>query len=132
MDRKLKAYMKANGLLIEKNTAWGDLMGHAITLSKGKGFIQIRLATYFQNGALQEEFDDSLDKKLLSRDYRVLELKFMPDQIYTAISYHSAKDLEKLEAYLNYLLPFLTRSGAVRLDNHTSAPVQKQRLFKTA
>ena len=132
MDRKLKAYMKANGLLVQKNTATGELLGHVVTLSKGKGYVQMHLATYFQDIIAQSEFEESLDRKLLSRDYRVLELKFMPDHISTTISYHSAKDLEKLQAYVNYLLPLLVRSGAVRSDKHTPVQMQNQALYKTA
>ena len=132
MDRKLKAYMKSNGLQVEKNIASGELQGHVVTFSKGKGYVQIHLATYFQNSTVQEEFEESLDRKLMSRDYRVLELKFLPDHISTSISYRSAKDLEKLESYVNYLFPLLVRSAAVRSDKHTPVQVQNQALYKTA
>jgi len=132
MDRKLKEYMKSNGLLVQKNTAYGELMGYAATLFKEKGYVQIHIATYFQDIKMQHEFEDSLDRKLLSREHRLLDLKFLPDQICATISYHSPKDMLKLKAFVEYFFPLLIRYGTVHSNDSTPLSIEKKTLYKTA
>ena len=81
MNRSIKKFAKSNGLNIQHKTASGNLLGHVVTLSEGKEIVKIQMTTHFEDINKQQDFEEALNRKLLSRDLRVLELKFLPSGI---------------------------------------------------
>ncbi len=114
MKRATKKYVKTNGMKIQHKVASGNLHGHTVTLSEGKEFIKISLATHFEDINKQQDFEDALNRKRLSRDLRVLELNYMPTGINATLSYRSPADIANVDAFVNYFCPLLTQHGAVR------------------
>lgn len=126
MNRTIKKYAKSNGLYIQHKTASGNLHGHTVTLSEGKEFVNIHLSTYFSDASKQQDFEEALNRKLLSRDLRVLELKFMPTDISATLSYRCPSDIASVEAFVNYFFPLLIQHGAVRTGNTLEAPTDEK------
>ena len=126
MDRFLKKFAKSNGLNIQHKTASGNLHGHAVTLSEGKEIVKIQMSTYFADANKQQDFEEALNRKLLSRDLRVLELKFMPTDISATLSYRCPSDIASVEAFVNYFFPLLIQHGAVRTGNTLGAPTDEK------
>ena len=114
MNRSLKKFAKSNGLKIQHKTATGTLQSHAVTISEGKEFVKIHLATYFDDANKQQDFEEGLNRKLLSHDLRVLEQTYSPTGISTTLSYRQSADIAHVEAFVNYFFPMLTQHGAVR------------------
>ena len=114
MNRSIKKFAKSNGLNIQHKTASGNLQGHSITLSEGKDIVKIQMSTYFKDMNKQQDFEDALNRKLLSRDLRVLELKIQPTGIDSILSYRCSSDITNVEASINYFFPLLIQHGAVR------------------
>lgn len=114
MNRSLKRFAKSNGLKVQRKTATGTIHSHAVTISEGKSFVKIQMATYFKDANKQQDFEESLNRKLLSRDLRVLEQTFAPTGISTTLSYRQSADIANVEAFINYFFPMLTQYGAVR------------------
>lgn len=117
MNRFIKKFAKSNGLNISHKTATGNLQGHAVTLSEGKDIVRIQMSTYFEDSDKQENFEEALNRKLLSRDLRVLELKFLPSGISSTLSYRSPSDITNVEAFVNYFFPLLIQHGAVHTES---------------
>ena len=117
MNRLLKKFAKTNGLHIQHKTATGHLQGHTVTVSEGKEIVTIQMSTYFENVNKQQDFEETLNRKLLSRDLRVLELKFMPTCIRATLSYRCPADVTNVETFVNYFFPLLIQYGAVRSGN---------------
>ncbi len=117
MNRSIKKYAKSNGLRIQHKTASGKLHGHVITLSEGKEIVKIQMSTHFEDINKQQDFEDALNRKLLSRDLRVLELKFLPSGISSTLSYRHPADIANVEGFVNYFFPLLNQHGAVHTEN---------------
>lgn len=126
MERFLKNYAKSNELKIQHKTATGHLQGHAVTISEGKEIVKISMSTYFEDANKQQDFEEALNRKLLSRDLRVLELKFLPTSIDITLSYRLSTDILNVEAFVNYFFPLLIQYGAVRTGNTFDAPGDKK------
>lgn len=112
MNRQLKGFAKSNGLKIEHKTATGTLLGHAVTISEGKEIIKIQMTTHFEDSNKQEDFEEALNRKLLSRDLRVLEQNISSAGINTTLSYRYPTDFANVEAFVNYFIPLLDQYGA--------------------
>lgn len=121
MNRLLKKFAKSNGLHIQHKTATGHLQGHTVTVSEGKEIVTIQMSSYFENANKQQDFEEALNRKLLSRDLRVLELKFLPTYISATLSYRCPADIANVEAFVNYFFPLLIQYGAVRTGNTLEA-----------
>lgn len=117
MTRSIKKFAKSNGLNVQHKTASGKLHGHAITLSEGKEIVRIQMSTYFEDINKQQDFEEALNRKLLSRDLRVLELKFLPSGISSTLSYRRPTDIANVEGFVNYFFPLLNQHGAVHTEN---------------
>jgi len=117
MNRSIKKFAKSNGLNIQHKTASGKLHGHAVTLSEGKEIVKIQMSTYFKDSNTQQDFEDALNRKLLSRELRVLELKFSPSGISSTLSYRHPADIANVEGFVNYFFPLLSQHGAVHIEN---------------
>lgn len=112
MNRSIKKFAKSNGLNVQHKTASGKLHGHAITLSEGKEIVKIQTAAYFKDINKQQNFEEALNRKLLSRDLRVLELKILPSGISSTLSYRHPEDIANVEGFVNYFFPLLNQHGA--------------------
>ena len=121
MNRLIKKYAKTNGMKIQHKTASGSLHGHAVTLLEGKEFVNLHMSTYFDDTNKQQDFEEALNRKLLSRDLRVLELKLMSTGISATLSYRCPSDITNIEAFVNYFCPLLIQYGAVRTRNTLEA-----------
>ncbi len=126
MNRFIKKFAKSNGLKIRHKIASGSLQGHTVTISEGKEFVNIHLSTYFADANKQQDFEESLNRKLLSRDLRVLELKLMPTGISATLSYRCPSDIASVEAFVNYFFPLLIQHGAVRSVNTLGTPTNEK------
>ncbi|MBQ8549276.1 MAG: hypothetical protein IJ427_12325 [Lachnospiraceae bacterium] len=113
MNRSIKKFAKSNGLNIQHKTASGNLLGHVVTLSEGKEIVKIQMTTHFEDINKQQDFEEALNRKLLSRDLRVLELKFLPSGISSTLSYRYPTDIANVEAFVNYFFPLLNQYDAV-------------------
>jgi len=125
MNRSIKKFAKSNGLNIQHKIASGNLHGHAVTLSEGKEFINIHLSTYFSDTNKQQDFEEALNRKLLSRDLRVLELNFLPTGINATLSHRCPSDITNVEAFVNYFFPMLIQYGAVHTGDALDASKDK-------
>lgn len=114
MDKALKTYAKENGLTVTHSTAYGNLKGFGTFITKGKDHIRILLSASFSNAAVLADFKEDLYQKSISREYRVLELGYQPHHIEITISYHTAADITRIDAFFNYFLPLLRKHNAIR------------------
>ena len=116
MDKIVKNFAEANGLRVTKNIAYGSLRGYAASVTKGKEHILITLSTFFPSATALAEFKEELYQKSITREYRVLELKFHPRNIDITLSYHSEADFARIEAFINYFFPLLRAHNALRAN----------------
>lgn len=114
MDKALKTYAKENGLTVTHNTAYGNFKGFGTFISKGKEHIRVLISASFSNAAALAEFKEDLYQKSISREYRVLELGYQPQHIEITLSYHTAADIARIDAFFNYFLPLLRKHNALR------------------
>ena len=119
MDKALRTYAKENGLTVTHSTAYGNLKGFGTYITKGKEHIRVLLSASFSNAAVLADFKEDLYQKSISRDYRVLELGYQPHHIEITLSYHSATDIARIDAFFNYFLPLLRKHNAIRSVSHT-------------
>ena len=120
MNRSIRKFAKSNGLNIQHKTASGKLHGHVFTLSEGKEIVKIHMSTYFEDINKQQDFEEALNRKLLSHDLRVLELKFLPSGISSILSYRHPEDIANVENFVNYFFPLLNQHGAVHTESTLS------------
>lgn len=129
MNRSLKKYAKSNGLNIQHKTATGNLQGHSVALSEGKEIVKIQMSTYFEDSDKQQDFEDALNRKLLSRDLRVLELKLLPSGICSTLSYRCPTDIANVETFVNYFFPLLIQYGAVHTGTSEDSNCSSRKRF---
>ena len=118
MDKALKTYAKENGLTVTHSTAYGNLKGFGSFITKGKDHIRVLLSASFSNAAVLADFKEDLYQKSISREYRVLELGYQPHHIEITLSYHTAADIARIDAFFNYFLPLLRKHNAIRSVSH--------------
>ncbi len=118
MDKALRSYAKENGLTVTHHTAYGNFKGFGTIIFKGKEHIRVLLSASFSNATALADFKEDLYQKSISREYRVLELGYQPQYIEIALSYHTATDIARVDAFFNYFLPLLRKHNAIRSVSH--------------
>ncbi len=116
MNKILKSFVKENGLTLTGNSAYGSLRGYTAAVTQGKEHLVINLSTFFPSAAALAAFKEDLYQKSITREYRVLDLKFHPRNIVITLSFHAASDLNRIEAFINYFFPLLRTHEALRSD----------------
>lgn len=116
MNKIVKTFAQANGLTVSGNTAYGSLRGYTAAVTHGKEHIVISLSTFFPSAAVLAAFKEDLYQKSITREYRVLDLKFHPSTIVITLSFHAASDINRIEAFMNYFFPLLRTHDALRSD----------------
>ena len=116
MNKIVKTIAQSNALNISGNTAYGNLRGYTAAVTQGKEHIVIVLSTFFPSASALVAFKEDLYQKSITREYRVLDLKFHPSTIVVTLSCHTAGDINRIEAFMNYFFPLLRTHNALRAD----------------
>ena len=118
MDKALKTYAKEKGLTVTHSTAYGSMKGFGTFITAGKEHLRVLISASFSNAAVLSDFKEDLYQKSISREYRVLELGYQPHHIEIIISYHTAADIARIDAFFNYFLPLLRKHNAIHSVSH--------------
>lgn len=116
MEKTLKTFAASYGLQTTHNAAYGSLRGYTAAVTKKQDYLQFIFSASFPDKSTQRAFEAALYQKSIAREYRVLDFIIRPQTIEIAISYHAAKEIGRVEAFINYFIPFLAQFNASRSD----------------
>ena len=111
----LKKMAKENGMQVAHGVAYGTYRGFALTMNEGNGWKALEFATRFPDPAKQDALERKLNAVDLKRTYRVQSLVIGQRSI--AIEFFdNPGTMKKIHAFLDWFMPMLEESGAVKTD----------------
>lgn len=111
----LKKFALEHGMKVDRGVAYGSLLGYAATLCEGSGYKQIVLTTKFPDPDKLQWLQDQLNRKNVTREYRVQNISFAPDAVGIVFT-DNPGTMKKIEAFVEWFFPLLQESCATGVD----------------
>lgn len=107
----LQKLARKHGMNVSGGVAYGSLMGYATTFSEGSGWKRIDISTQFADPDQRIALQTAVNAVDISREYRVQNLTISHKCI-NIIFLDNPGTMKKLEAFIDWFYPMLTRHGA--------------------
>lgn len=119
----LKKLAAENGMSVSSGIAYGAYHGYAAAFADGAGIKRITVSTSFPDAGKKTEFQQSLDKKALGREYRIQNINFSGNLIVIDFL-DNPGTMKRIRAFADWFFPLLSRYGATGAEICTECGCQ--------